>query len=94
MSSLLEEIYCLLHIKRIRTTPYHLQTDGVVERFNGTLKGMLRKLVSRNEKDWDQYLPYLLLAYREVPHETTRFSPFELLYGRRVRSPLDVLREE
>ena len=82
MSSLLEEIYCLLHIKRIRTTPYHPQTDGVVERFNGTLKGMLRKFVSRNEKDWDQYLPYLLFAYREVPQETTGFSPFELLYGR------------
>ena len=53
MSLLLEEIYCLLHIKRIRTTPYHLQTDGVVERFNGTLKGMLKKFVSRNQKDWD-----------------------------------------
>ena len=44
--SLLEEIYCLFHIKRIRTTPYHPQSDGVVERFNGTSKGMLRKFVS------------------------------------------------
>ena len=94
MSSLLEEIYCLLHIKRIRTTPYHPQTDGVVERFNGTLKGMLKKIVSRNQKDWDQYLPYLVFVYREVPQETTRFSPFELLYGCRVRGPFDVLREE
>ena len=57
ISSLLEEIYCLLHIKRIRTTPYHSQTDGVVERFNGTLKGILKKFVSRNQKDWDRYLP-------------------------------------
>ena len=94
MSSLLEEVYYLLHIKRIRTTPYHPQTDGLVERFNGTLKGMLRKFVSRNKKDWDQYLPYLLFAYREVPQETTGFSPFELLFGRRVRGPLDVLKEE
>ena len=94
MSSLLEEVYYLLHIKRIRTTPYHPQTDGLVERFNGTLKGMLRKFVSRNQKDWDQYLPYLLFAYREVPQETTGFSPFELLFGRRVRGPLDVLKEE
>ena len=94
MSSLLEEIYQLLHIKRIRTTPYHPQTDGLVERFNGTLKGMLRKFVSRNQKDWDEYLPYLLFAYREVPQETTGFSPFELLYGHHVRGPLDVLRED
>ena len=93
MSALLQEIYRLLHIKRIRTTPYHPQTDGLVERFNSTLKAMLKKLTSRNQKDWDELLPYLLFAYREVPQESTGFAPFELLYGRRVRGPLDVLKE-
>ena len=57
------------------------------------VKSMIRKFTSRNQKDWDEYLPYLLFSYREVPQETTGFSPFELLYGRRVRGPLDVLRE-
>ena len=93
MSSLLQELYQLLQIKRIRTMPYHPQTDGLVERFNGTLKAMLRKFVNRSRKDWDEYLPYLLFAYREVPQESTGFSPFELLYGRKVRGLLDVLRE-
>lgn len=46
MSTMLEEIYQLLQITRIRTTPYHPQTDGLVERFNGTLKSMLKKFVS------------------------------------------------
>ena len=55
---------------------------------------MLKKFVSKNQKDWDEYLPYLLFAYREVPQETTGFSPFKLLYGRCVRGPLDVLRED
>ena len=93
MSNLLEEVYRLLQIKRIRTSPYHPQTDGLVERFNGTLKAMLRKFVSKSQKDWDEYLPYLLFAYREVPQESTGFSPFELLFGRRIRGPLDVLKE-
>ena len=93
MSALLEEVYRLLQIRRIRTSPYHPQTDGLVERFNGTLKMMLKKFVSRNQKDWDEYLPYLLFAYCEVPQESTGFSPFKLLYGRRVRGPLDVLKE-
>ena len=93
MSALLGEVYRLMNIQRIRTTPYHPQTDGLVERFNGTLKAMLKKFVSRNQKDWDDCLPYLLFAYREVPQESTGFSPFELLYGRKVRGPLDVLRE-
>ena len=46
-----------------------------------------------NGRDWDRWLPYLLFAYREVPQASTGFSPFELLYGRQVRGPLDVLRE-
>ena len=91
MSALLEEVYQVLQIKRIRTSPYHPQTDGLVERFNGTLKMMLRKFVSRNQKDWYDCLLYLLFAYHEVPQDG--FSQFELLYGRRVRAPLDVLRE-
>ena len=93
MSTLLQEIYRLLNISRIRTSPYHPQTDGLVERFNGTLKAMMRKFTAKNKRDWDEYLPYLLFAYREAPQESTGFSPFELLYGRRVRGPLDVLRE-
>jgi len=56
---------------------------------------MLRKLVSKEDKNRDRLLPYLLFAYREVPQSSsTGFSPFELLYGRKVRGPLDVLREE
>ena len=44
-------------------------------------------------KNWDKLIPYFLFAYREVPQASTRFSPFELLYGRSVRGPLDVLRK-
>ena len=93
-SQLLAEIYRLLHIKALRTSPYHPQTDGLVERFNATLKGMLRKSATEDGKDWDRLLPYLLFAYREVPQESTGFSPFELLFGREVRGPLDVIKEE
>ena len=93
LSKTMQQVYGLLGIKGIRTTPYHPQTDGLVERYNQTLKGMLRKFVASNGKDWDRWLPFLLFAYREVPQASTGFSPFELLYGRQVRGPLDVLRE-
>ena len=92
-SQLLAEVYRLLKVKPIRTSPYHPQTDGLVERFNQTLKTMLRKCAKEEGKDWDKLLPYLLFAYREVPQASTGFSPFELLYGRQVRGPLDILRE-
>ena len=92
-SQLLEALYRLLHIDALRTSPYHPQTDGLVERFNQTLKSMLKKAAQEEGKDWDKLIPYLLFAYREVPQESTGFSPFEILYGREVRGPLDVLKE-
>ncbi len=93
MSRILTQVYQLLGIKRVRTTPYHPQTDGLVERFNQTLKNMLSKFVSDTGKDWDKWLPYLLFAYREVPQASTGFAPFELLFAHQVRGPLDVLKD-
>ena len=94
MSQLLAEIYTFLRIRPIRTSPYHLQTDGLVERLNKTLKAMVRKMTITEGRSWDKLLlPYVLFAYREVPQASTGFSPFELLYGCEVRGPLDVLRE-
>jgi len=70
-----------------------LQTDGLVERFNKILRSLIRKLVNKEGRDWDRLRPYVLFAYREVPQDATGFSPFELLYGKEVRGPLDLLKE-
>uniref|UniRef100_A0AAX7U441 Gypsy retrotransposon integrase-like protein 1 n=1 Tax=Astatotilapia calliptera TaxID=8154 RepID=A0AAX7U441_ASTCA len=93
MSTLLKQVHQLLGIKGLRTTPYHPQTDGLTERFNQTLKQMLRKFVNDTGTDWDQWLPYLLFAYREVPQVSTGFSPFELLYGHEMRERLEKMTE-
>ena len=91
-SQLLAELYRLLNVHGIRTTPYYPQTDSLVERFNQTLKAMLQRTVTEEGIDWDKLIPYLLFAYHEVPQASTGFSPFELLYGRAVRGPLDVIK--
>ncbi len=80
-------------IKSVRTSVYHPQTDGLVERFNRTLKTMVRKFVKEDAKNWDKWLEPLLFAVREVPQASTGFSPFELLYGRQPRGVLDVIKE-
>lgn len=93
ISDLLKQVYKLLGTKGVRTTPYHPQTDGLTEPFNQTLKQMLRKFVMDKSDDWDQWLPYLLFAYREVYQASTGFFPFELLHGQEVRGPLVLLKD-
>ncbi|XP_071487082.1 uncharacterized protein [Diadema antillarum] len=92
-SDLMKEVSKLLSIKHFTTSPYHPAANGLVERFNGTLKQMLKRMCAENPKDWDRYITPLLFAVREAPQESMGFSPFELLYGRKVRGPLDILRE-
>ena len=93
IGKLMTQLFELLGISRIKTSVYHAEANGLVERFNGTLKQMLRKFVGECTEYWDKYLPYLLFAYREVPCQSTGYSPFELLYGRTVRGPLAVIKE-
>ena len=92
-SQLLQKPYELLGVKAIKTSPYHPQTDGLVERFNQTLKLMLKQMLAEERHSWDLMVPYVLFAYREVPQESTGFSPFELIYSRDMRGPLDVLKK-
>jgi len=92
-SELMKEVGRLLSVKQLTTTPYHPQCNGLVERFNGTLKTMLKRMCSERPQDWDQYLDALLFAYREAPQESLDFAPFEMLYGRSVKGPLQILRQ-
>lgn len=77
-------------VKHLKAAPYHPQINGLVERFNGTLKSMMKMDVDRCQNDGDVRLPYLLYVYRSVPQESTRFAPSELLYVRQVSGPLDL----
>ena len=92
-SELIKEISRLLSIRQLTTTPYHPSCNGLVERFNGTLKQMLKRLCADRPSDWDRYLAPLLFAYRETPQVSLGFSPFELIYGRSVRGPMAILKE-
>ena len=90
-SALLKEICKLLGITKTRTTPYHPQSNGMIERFNGTILNMLSMVVLDDEHNWDLHLPTLMMAYRTSRHETTGATPFSLVYGREAKLPEDIL---
>ena len=90
LSALVKEVCRLLNTRKLNTTAYHPQTDGLVERFNNTLAESISMFVNSEQTDWDLFLPSILFAYRVSPCVSTGESPFFLLYGRKPRLPLDV----
>ena len=89
LSHLMMDLCQMLGVRKLNTTSYHPQCDGMVERFNRTLKTMIRKHVDQFGKQWDQYLSGLLWAYRNTPHESTGEKPSFLLFGFDCRSPTE-----
>ncbi|GFV41341.1 retrovirus-related Pol polyprotein from transposon 412 [Trichonephila clavipes] len=81
----------ILAIDKTRTTALHPESEGMVERFNRTILNSISLLVPSNQQNWDKKLPFFLLAYRSVVHETTSYSPSQILFGRDLRLPADLL---
>ncbi|UYV74416.1 hypothetical protein LAZ67_11003491, partial [Cordylochernes scorpioides] len=73
------------------TSAYHPQTNGLTERLNKTLGDMLSMYVDVDQRNWDSVLPYVTFAYNTAKQETTGFSPFYLVHGRDVETPLDTI---
>ena len=67
MGKLMSQLCKKLDIKPIRTSPYHSETDGLLESWHSDLLAMLKK-ATLDKKDWDLYLPFVLFAYRQKPH--------------------------
>ena len=82
VSILAANIYKQMGIKQITTTAWHPQSNGIVERFNGTLKRTLKLWVNETQNDWDIYIPYAMFAYHTSFHSTMQETPFYMTYGR------------
>lgn len=89
-SSVFSRMCEVLGIHKTRTTALHPQSDGMVERMNRTMGKYLSKVVSKHQRDWDQYLHLFLMAYRSSVNESTRLTPANIIFGRELRLPCDL----
>ena len=81
----------LYGVQKLRTSPYHAQTNGQVERMNQTIIRMIGKLEEDKKACWSKHLPELLMAYNAMCSTVTGYSPYHLLFGRRPRIPVEYL---
>ena len=89
LSHLMTDLCTMLGIHKLNTTSYHPQCNGMVERFNRTLIGMLRSHATKYGAQWDKYLSGVLWAYRNTPHESTGEKPSFLMFGLDCRGPTE-----
>lgn len=86
-SQLIEELFKLLKVKRVRSSPYHPMSNGKIERINKTIKSMLKNYCNEFHDDWDEFLDQVIFAYNIAVHSSTGVSPFEMMFN---RTPRDV----
>ncbi|CAK1594350.1 unnamed protein product [Parnassius mnemosyne] len=84
-SQIFQEPCRVMGTHKTRTTSYHPQSDGMVERFNQTLERYLAKVGEKRQRDWDRHIQPFLLSYRSALHESTSVTPAFANFGRELR---------
>ena len=80
-----------LQVEKVRTSPYHPQSNGQVERIHQTLMRMIGKLDNSKKKHWPQHIASICHAYNATRSQVTGYSPYFLMFSRRPRIPIDLL---
>ena len=90
-SKVVMEVCKLLGVVKTRTTPYHPQSDGLVERLNRTILSMLAISARERPFEWENHLKKVCMAYNSSVQPMTGYTPFFLMFGRQVRMPVDIM---
>lgn len=94
LSDLFAEVCQIFRIKKLKTTSYHPQTNGALERSHRTLKEYLRHYVDSNLNDWDYWITKAMFIYNTTPHTSTNFTPFKLLFGHEALIPSQITKPD
>ena len=89
-SELMHDICRIFMIEKTRTTPYHPQGNGQVERFNRVIADTISKYCAEKPQEWDVYLPYNTFVYNTTVHRTIGATPYSMIFGREAQYPIDL----
>lgn len=92
MSSIFKSACKLLGISKLNTSAYHPQTNGTLERSHHTLATYLKMYTNSAKTDWDEWLPYAFFMYNSTPHSSTKYTPYELVFGKNPNVPSSLQR--
>jgi hypothetical protein len=93
MSDIFKRVCKLFKIDKICTTAYHPESNGALERTYKTLTNYLRCFCDKKLNNWDEWLPFACFTYNTTPHSVTRFTPYEVLFGRIANIPGNLQRQ-
>ena len=89
-SELMKDICRIFMIEKTRTTPYHPQGNGQVERFNRFIADTFSKYCAEKPQEWDVYLPYITFVYNTTVHRTIGATPYSMIFGMEAQYPIDL----
>ena len=85
-NKLINNITNAIGVEHRVTASYNPRTNGTCERFNQTFIESLRKHAEKNQANWHKWIPFILIAYKTRVHSTTGYTPFQLMFGRKMNS--------
>ena len=90
VGSVMKKFAKVLNIEQYKTSAFHPQSNGSLERSHHVLIEYLKHYITK-ERQWDQWLPQAMFSYNTSVHESTKFTPYELIYGKKVRQPSSIV---
>ena len=90
-NELASELYRLLGVRKVRSSGYRPQTNGCIENWHKILNSLLAKVVAENQRDWSEYVSYVVFCYNATEHSSTGFSPHLVMTGQQPRWNIDLL---
>ena len=85
----MKHLYAMYGVEQSTTMPYNLHGNATCKRFNCTMMALLKSLSKEQKDNWLLHLPSLIFAYNAMPHDTTGYQPYELMFGHKAPTICD-----